>query len=879
MVATITRLLQGKKPETGYIFPFLWLHGESEGKLREYMRAIHEANIDAVCVESRPHPDFLGEKWWKDLDVILDEARNRNMKVWILDDSHFPTGFANGALQDADETLCRQSLVYQIMGMVTGGQQLELRLDECARVPEWQPNMMEQYTMDFAGMRKFHDVRFVGVAAVKIGGTSEADILDLTDEVKQGTCSFIAPDGQWRIYALNLTRNRGPHRNYINMMSAESCKVLLDTVYEAHWQHYQKDFGTTIAGFFSDEPEIGNGHLYESGKRFWEIEDQAWSPEVEREIRNSLGERFVKMLPLLWEQEFDQQTTADVRNLYMDIVTKAVKRNFSEQLGDWCRGHGVEYIGHLIEDNNQHLRCGSSLGHYFRGLYGQDMAGIDCIGGQVLPQGEWDGLHGLMGEYRSGPFYHYVLGTLGSSLAAIDPKKKGRCMCEIFGNYGWEAGVRLEKYLADHFLVQGVNHFVPHAFSPKEFPDPDCPPHFYAHGNNPQYRHFGALMEYMNRVCQLISGGKQDAPVAILYTAESDWAGECMHLETVAEHLAKAQIGYHIIPADVFTEPEAWNASIGNGLHVNGQQYRLLLIPGCDYLPSSVRKMLPVLMGNGCNVYFVGSKPENMTHIPVLGVSELREMLKDSDVRNIRLMPENGSIRVLRYMAETERYLFVNEGTQNYTGTIHLPSSAPCYAYNAWDNRLEEITYQEAGSGTELNVTLEPGKSLIIIFDDGEEKICKPVTASGVCEVLNSGWKRSVCRALDYPAFGEEVTVTLPDQLAEEKPLFSGFVRYDNEFLWNQADGDMILEITDAYEGVEVFVNGISLGIQIAAPFCYDLTRVLKKGKNQIRIEVATTLEREMSTQPDLIRQYLGLGDKKPVCPSGINGEVRVWKQ
>ena len=41
-----------------YIFPFFWQHGEEESVLRDYMRAIREANIREVCVESRPHPDF-----------------------------------------------------------------------------------------------------------------------------------------------------------------------------------------------------------------------------------------------------------------------------------------------------------------------------------------------------------------------------------------------------------------------------------------------------------------------------------------------------------------------------------------------------------------------------------------------------------------------------------------------------------------------------------------------------------------------------------------------------------------------------------------------------------------------------------------------------
>lgn len=99
-------------------------------------------------------------------------------------------------------------------------------------------------------------------------------------------------------------------------------------------------------------------------------------------------------------------------------------------------------------------------------------------------------------------------------------------MCEIFGAYGWSEGVRLEKYLLDHFMVRGVNHFVPHAFSCKEYPDPDCPPHFYANGNDPQFRHFGKLMAYTNRICHLISGGRRIVHTAILYHGESEWCGK-----------------------------------------------------------------------------------------------------------------------------------------------------------------------------------------------------------------------------------------------------------------------------------------------------------------------------------------------------------------
>jgi len=59
-----------------YITPLFWQHGESESVLRQEMRQMSQNGISSFILESRPHPDFLGERWWHDLDVILDEARS-----------------------------------------------------------------------------------------------------------------------------------------------------------------------------------------------------------------------------------------------------------------------------------------------------------------------------------------------------------------------------------------------------------------------------------------------------------------------------------------------------------------------------------------------------------------------------------------------------------------------------------------------------------------------------------------------------------------------------------------------------------------------------------------------------------------------------------
>lgn len=50
--------------------------------------------------ESRPFEDFCGETWWENVEIILREAKRLGMKVWILDDKHFPTGYANGLVNE-----------------------------------------------------------------------------------------------------------------------------------------------------------------------------------------------------------------------------------------------------------------------------------------------------------------------------------------------------------------------------------------------------------------------------------------------------------------------------------------------------------------------------------------------------------------------------------------------------------------------------------------------------------------------------------------------------------------------------------------------------------------------------------------------------------
>ena len=914
--------------QDNYILPFFWQHGEDEATLREYMHAIHDANIGAVCVESRPHPDYVGDKWWTDMDVILDEAKKLGMKVWILDDSHFPTGFANGAVKSAPKGLHHKYMCYRTLEMAGPVQQVEFELKQYmqpAPPPPWVPAPPKSDD-DFA------DDKLVKILACPVLAKEELGTpIDLTDQVQDGKVVFDLPEGYFKIYVVYITRNGKGRNDYINFMDMDSCRILIDTVYEAHYAHYKEYFGNVIAGFFSDEPPIGNVPGYMPvGPIGAPGQDLPWSDRAFARLKEEYGsDRWMETVPYLWGDAANKTEQAKVRTAYMQMVTKLVEECFSNQIGQWCEAHGVEYIGHMLEDCDMNMNLGASMGHFFRGLAGQHMAGIDNIGGQVTIGGQNVTRHEQAACKDEAGFYQYMIGKMGASHAAIDPKKKGRTMCENFGAYGWQSGPKEEKFMMDHFMVRGVNRYVPHAFSPAPFPDPDCPPHFYAHGENPTYRAFGELMAYSNRVCHLIDGGIPCPDVAVLYAAEGVWAGDGNSDIPVCRYLGQSQVDFHILPADVFTKGGEYPMEFdGEGLHVNGVDYHALIIPGCSYLDRSVADFVKKAKEKGFLVIFTDKKPvgipaatgkENaeftdlICDCPVVPVEEIGQYIKEEKTVPLQFTAEPGNRLLTSYhyrLDGRDELLLLNEvAGQPYVGEVTVRANGVPVRYLPWENRLEKVSYTDAADGTkQLRLSVNPLELCIVVFLKDGSELETVAKAYGIEEERTTGKENSRKVAAELREFtvgrvdakdylkqlreagaqihGEDAVVQPSEQIRVQTPYigmqgefpdYSGFYLYETGTEL-AADRDYELQIDQAGETVEAFVNGKSLGMRVQAPYTFEIPSAYLKtdGADSIRIEVATLLERKVKAMGVNIST---MSADRPLSPTGIVGRVRIYEK
>lgn len=848
-------ILNGK--EENYLLPFYWQRGDHTETIPQEMQMIYDSGCRAVCVESRPHPDFVGEGWWRDMDIILSEAKKRDMKVWLLDDDKFPTGHATGLLAKKYPHLRQWNLIehhVDVAGPMKGGSVIFQKEN---------PNKI-----------------FVGAYAYKRypdkAETCEFEGICLNDYVdhENGFIDWDVPEGVWRIF-FYYKAHVGMHPmqgGYIDMINPESVKVLIEAVYEPHYDRYKEYFGNTFVGFFSDEPCFGN-QLYKNSKRGGASFQYTvgrdglalpWNETVEKRMTEKLGFSPIPYLNLLWyDDDANGDKLYEIRYAYMDTITALYSECFTKQLADWAHDHGVMYIGHIIEDMN--CRTGPGAGHYFRALKWQDMSGMDIVLHQVIP-GLSKYTHSASVGYGrcAGDFYHTVLGKLCASLAHLNPDMQGRAMCEVFGAFGYGEDSSFLKFLMDFLLVRGMNHFVPHAFSSR-YPDTDCPPHFGVKGRDPSFEAFTALMKYTNKVSHLMLGATHKANAALLYFMDSDWAsrfGNAMLDETVAEKLYDAHIDYDIVPHDFLL-----TAAVENGkLHIAEEYFDCLIVPYADHMAKSELETIKSLNDRGLPVFYINEMPENADFEgDVVALDALVPKMKALGMTDVIVEDGYETLRIYHCVRDgKDIFMFANEDVAK---TVNTTVTLPC----SGDYARLDILNDKYTSGTvidgKLSLVLAPNQSNIVVFGDragfeDEFNLTEevPVSPKFTLELAdNTGMSCFV----KMGEFDEFFNVTN----AKHYPKFAGKMRYTFELDVKAGAKHVFIDLGIVGQNATLKVNGVDCGIRIAKPYAFEITNAVKEGKNTFEVVVSNTLVRD---NPDGFSSFLLL------APSGLLGEITL---
>lgn len=810
-----------EKFEKSNFLPFLWIYGyETKEEIIRTVDAIHKTGAKTLCIEPKRHPFFVQEPFFQDMRYVLERCKELDMGVWLLDDYACPTGHAGGVLKKL-KNLKKEHILETHTDIVGDNKDIKLIIRK----------------------NKEEDQLLCACAYKRVSGDSQeltGDPIDLTDGAHGRYLYCSLPEGEWRIFFIFRSMAYADNNcsDLVDFLREESCALQIEYVYEPLYKEFKEEFGKTFLGFFIDEPMFDNPKYkitYRNVNPYVntvgvEYTCLPFTDKVVDVLKQKVEGFTLPELTLLWHDL--EGRSSYVRHAYMEYVSDCYRDNYVKKNAEWSHAHGVEYIGHIVEDYGVHARLDSGVGHFFKAMEYQDMSGIDIVLNQVIP--------GFAHYSQAGTqmlvdtdFFHYVLRQLGASSAHIDPKKRDRAMCEMFGAYGWNLDVTHQKWLMDYLMVGGINRFVAHSFTDRKG-DKHFPPHFYDGGLNPQFDGFCANMAYCQRVLDKLEGGVHVAPVAMLYDGEGEWMNGDSHMpmQTVARPLIDNFYNYDILPMDTILS----SVYVLDGkICCNKESYGVLVVPKAVYLPDALVDKLRELASMGAKIVFVERRTKGADFGEVVALGELVEYI---DKLNIRDVVIKSNTELLRYYhakeGKKDKFFFTNEDViKNAKATVRLNYNGKIRICDCMKD--EEIIRQVNGK---FDLEIPTYCSLYVetmaegdVTPDYEEKECS----------IDYDFDVSLAPCDNQEEFVFYRKATKPFNVIhfDEQPDFSGVVKFETSFDASDLGEKVILDLGRVGGVATVILNGKVYPTMICNPYTLNVTDSIKKGKNKLIVKVA----------------------------------------
>ncbi len=827
--------------------PLFWLHGdESRDRLETYVGKVAEGGNGCFTAESRPHRDWLGEGWFRDLGICLEAAKQRDLKLWIFDEKWWPSGEVGGKVPAQYGSKRLVATATNITGptrLVANG---------------------------------YEGPNFVAALAGKESaeGIDGASLVDLSGAIRQGALNWDAPPGNWKVIKFTWANRLSGQRYLVDGASQDCVDWYIRTVYQPHYDRFKSDFGRTILGYFYDEPETHGD----------------WGTEVMK----VLAERGVDWKKALtaWKFKLAGEEQAAGRYQYQDALAEAWGRTLYGGLSRWCREHRVQSIGHFLEHNNAYLSPEVCAGNMFQLQKYSDMGAIDAVFDQFV----W----GKRVTYDA-PVWQTP--KLGSSISHVYGKPDDVTMVEIFGARGQDLTYPEMKWWADHMQVSGVNFLIPHSFNPRAPRDTDCPPYFYNGGFEPRWPLYRVFADYTSRLSLMLSGGRHVAPVALLFLGQSRHVGKSVTPEQISEALQDALYDCDWMPYEVFENDVAL---AGQELKLRQEAYKILVVPPVEVIPYPTLAKVKAFFDQGGVVVGYGFLPAKSATLgrTAADIAPLREAIwgaaPQPGLAACKSNPAGGRSYLLPAQPTPEQLqqvlagdagihptLEVLEGrtdhwlhvlhrvkagrdlffiaNQNHQGAprqfrFRITAEGQPECWDAMRNAITALPCTRAGKQVELAMTLEPSESVLLVFARNKRALPLRFEPGAGSELASVPVVRDPTPSQPEPVLEGVSTAALrledcawvwyPEgNPAQSAPAGTRFFRKTITL----PAGQLLRKATfvgSADNRLELFVNGKNAGHSDDSemgwrnPVELDVTALLRPGANQLAIAALNALDR-----------------------------------
>ncbi len=378
-----------KNPDCQYgTIPFFVWNGKiTKPEIKQKMQDYKDAECGGVIVHPRPGliTEYLSDEWFDLFQYTVDVGKELDMNVWIYDENSYPSGFAGGHVPAEMPESYNQ------------GQGL-------------QPTESDTIPADYS--KYFLVLKEVDGKYLDVTGTIE-------DELNK--------NGNYFLFSKTFYKKSDWFGgfSYVDLLYPGVTEKFLEVTMDGYEKQLSNNFGKTIPGVFTDEPEISSP----GGLR--------WTPDLFEIFQKQWGYDLKASLPSLFKKVGDWKK---VRHNYTNTLLWLFTERWSKPASEYYGEHGLYFTGHYWEHGWPSMRLGGDN----MAMYAyHSVPGIDMLFNQFNEESP----HAQFGNIRS-----------VKELASVANQfNRHRTLSETYGGAGWEITFKDIKRLGDWEYALGVN--------------------------------------------------------------------------------------------------------------------------------------------------------------------------------------------------------------------------------------------------------------------------------------------------------------------------------------------------------------------------------------------------------------------------------------
>ncbi|MEI6275620.1 MAG: glycosyl hydrolase [Prolixibacteraceae bacterium] len=599
------------------------------------MKKFKEGGLGGIFVHPRPGliTEYISEDWHHLFDYTIQKGKELGMKVWIYDENSYPSGFAGGHVQ---------------------------------------AEMPDSYSHGTGLSWKVQDTLKTDTTTYEIVLKKE------NEQFREITANLKEEQGHTGKYYL-FTKTFGKkgywmgNFPYVDLLYKGVTQKFLEITMKGYEKYNKADFGNTLPGIFTDEPNLEAALGSRNSFR--------WTPDLYDEFQKRWGYDLKTNLPSLVDETGNWKK---VRHDYYTILLEMFIDRWAKPYSKYCEENHLAWTGHYWEHGWPKPTDGMDEAAFY--IYHQQ-PGVDMLGNTYTP----GGLGGQFGNTRALRELH----------SAANQGGHNRTLSETYGGAGWEINFANLKRLVDWEVVLGVNFVNQHLsyFTMKGVRKFDYPPSFSYH--EPWWDNYKPMGDYIGRISMAMSSGEQINRTVVLQPNTTAWSYfsrkvQNATIDTIQNdfkrfiyQLERAHFEYDLGSEFVLHTI----GSVNKGQMIIGKRsYNLVVIPATmenieqgtykllkDYLLQGGRilsftKNLPRVDGVDSKMVseLMTSFSKQWTFVATTGDDKVRSSMADPDFDITESLPVAGELyHQRRILKDGELLFFVNTDTaQTVSATI-----------------------------------------------------------------------------------------------------------------------------------------------------------------------------------------------------------------